>query len=91
MNYLVCYDIADNRRLSKIAKVLEKYGHRVQYSFFEVDTSDSMLETILDDIKELMEMKEDKLYVYPICTVCKEHVQTEGDREMLDLLPYIIL
>lgn len=35
--YLVAYDIVDDRRRTKIAKVLESYGDRIQYSVFVVD------------------------------------------------------
>lgn len=91
MNYLVCYDIADPKRLRLIAKNLEKYGIRVQYSFFEVDASQKMLDALLDNIKTVMDFKEDKLYVYPICSVCKERVIIEGEGALLKLTPYIIL
>ena len=35
-SYLICYDIEDNRERSRVARVLEGYGQRVQYSVFEV-------------------------------------------------------
>lgn len=33
--YLVCYDIAEPRRLRRVAKVCESFGSRIQYSVFE--------------------------------------------------------
>ena len=33
-DYLVCYDIADPKRLSKLARALEKRAYRIQYSIF---------------------------------------------------------
>ncbi len=33
--YLVIYDISNNKRRAKLAKILEGYGTRVQYSAFE--------------------------------------------------------
>jgi len=35
--YIVAYDVADDRRRSRIAKTLGSYGDRVQYSVFIVD------------------------------------------------------
>ncbi|NEP62230.1 MAG: CRISPR-associated endonuclease Cas2 [Symploca sp. SIO2G7] len=35
MLVLVVYDIPDNKRRTKLAKFLEGYGRRVQYSVFE--------------------------------------------------------
>ncbi|QOC94196.1 CRISPR-associated endonuclease Cas2 [Micromonospora craniellae] len=36
--YLIAYDISDDVRRTKVAKKLESYGDRVQYSVFIVDT-----------------------------------------------------
>ena len=36
MNMIVTYDIADPRRLNRVAKVIKDYGTRVQKSKFEV-------------------------------------------------------
>lgn len=37
MLYLISYDIAVDKRRTKIAKLLEGFGQRVQYSVFECD------------------------------------------------------
>jgi len=36
MNMIVAYDIADERRLARVAKIVKDYGVRVQKSIFEV-------------------------------------------------------
>ena len=36
MFYLVTYDITDDQRRTKVAKILEDFGDRVQYSVFEM-------------------------------------------------------
>lgn len=36
---LIAYDIADDRRRTRIAALLSTYGDRVQYSVFVVDTT----------------------------------------------------
>jgi CRISPR-associated protein Cas2 len=33
--YLVCYDISDPKRLRRVAKACEGFGHRLQFSVFE--------------------------------------------------------
>ncbi len=38
--YVVAYDIADDRRRSKVVKVLEAIGHRVNFSVFECMLTD---------------------------------------------------
>ena len=38
MNMIVAYDIADPKRLQRIAKIMKDYGLRVQKSIFERPT-----------------------------------------------------
>lgn len=35
MRYIVCYDFVDDRARARFAKLLSKYGFRMQYSVFE--------------------------------------------------------
>lgn len=91
MNYLACYDIADPRRLRRTAKVMERYGIRVQYSFFEMSISEEKLEAMIREIKQEIDLKEDKFYLYPICVDCKQKVIIDGTGEMLSLERFIIL
>jgi len=41
--YLVSYDIANAKRLRKVAKTLESYGTRLQFSVFECPLDDMRL------------------------------------------------
>lgn len=91
MNYLICYDICEPKRLQRIAKTLEKYGIRVQYSFFEVDISEEMLNEIVKALSAIAFLKEDKIYVYPICDECRKKVIIDGTGAFLPLQSYIIL
>ena len=35
--YVISYDISENKIRNKVAKILEGYGKRIQYSVFECD------------------------------------------------------
>ena len=35
MRAIICYDFSDNKARSRFAKILSKYGFRIQYSVFE--------------------------------------------------------
>ncbi len=91
MTYLVCYDICNPKRLVKTAKLLEKFGIRVQYSFFELDISDDMLEKLLCGVKMIINPKEDKFYLYPICTGCRDNAIIDGSGKLLKMETFIIL
>lgn len=50
---LVSYDISDDKLRTKFAKDLSKYGFRLQYSLFQINNS----EHILDNISRIIENK----------------------------------
>ncbi len=72
---LVSYDISNNKLRTKFSKFLEKYGHRIQYSLFEIHNSDSYLEKIQSKIEnyfgELFEQS-DSVYIFELSKTCKK-------------------
>ncbi len=64
--YMICYDVADDKRRNRVVRELLKVGIRTQYSVFETEISEKQLEVIIDLIKKKIDKKEDSLIVYPI-------------------------
>ncbi len=64
--FLVCYDIADKKRLSKVHRYLVKVALPIQYSVFLAYLTANKLETMLIDIKALINLREDDVRVYPL-------------------------
>ena len=91
MIYMFCYDITDNNRLRKVAKVLEKYGLRVQKSFFQCDISEKVVEQIKKDVFKIMDLKKDSFFIYPLCERCANNVIADGTGVLLKLEPFEIL
>ena len=52
---LITYDISDDKLRTRFAKYLSKYGHRLQYSVFEIDNSQRFLNTLSYDLKNKFE------------------------------------
>lgn len=75
---LVGYDIADQKRLSRIAKICEDYGIRVQYSFFECHLDESDFEDLWLKLLDVINEKEDRLVAYKIDARCAKETQTAG-------------
>lgn len=67
---VVAYDISDDRRRSRVVKLLEKVGVRVNYSVFECMLTDSRYEKLRRDIGGAINRKEDSVIYYPICVDC---------------------
>lgn len=48
---IISYDISDDKKRTRFSKYLSKYGHRIQYSVFEIDNSEKILRNIMADIE----------------------------------------
>lgn len=57
---IVSYDISDDKLRTKFSKYLEKYGHRIQYSVFEIDNSERLLDNIVNEVKNRFEKRFDQ-------------------------------
>jgi len=79
---LVAYDIADPKRLRKVAKLLESYGLRAQNSTFELDISESELKLLKSSLSEIVEEQEDKVFIYRISSK-KKKSKRKGKRKNL--------
>ena len=66
-DYIVSYDISDQKRLRKLAKELEEIGVRIQYSvFFIPGMSREAIDTLVDIIKEIVDESEDDVRIYRV-------------------------
>ena len=52
---VISYDISNDKLRTRFSKYLSRFGHRIQYSVFEIDNSESFLSTIEIDIKNNFE------------------------------------
>ncbi|MDT8321337.1 MAG: CRISPR-associated endonuclease Cas2 [Xanthomonadales bacterium] len=64
--WLVTYDIADPRRLGRVARLLLKHGVRVQYSVFAVMARTAEIRELKTLLSTLIKPSEDDVRIYPI-------------------------
>jgi len=64
--YLVCYDIADTRRLQRICNFMKGMGFHLQYSVFLCRLTWRELGALKVTIEELIEPSEDDVRIYPL-------------------------
>ena len=65
MKYLVVYDISDNKRRRKLFKFLLGYGINVELSIFEIEADRQSIDLIYSQIKKIINLKEDVVYIFP--------------------------
>lgn len=59
--YLVCYDIANPKRLRRVAKACESFGSRIQYSVFECPLDDLRYQRLRAELHELIHHEDDQI------------------------------
>jgi len=91
MIYMVCYDISNQKRLQKAAKVLEEYGIRVQKSFFQCEMEKEEMEELIKRLFGVIQRKNDSLFVYPLCDKCSACALTDGTGSLITIRPFEIL
>lgn len=75
---LIGYDIANAKRLAKIAKTCEDYGLRVQYSFFECHLDDDAFQNLWRRLVHLIDENEDRIVAYRIDSTSAKRTLTAG-------------
>ena len=90
MFLLVSYDICDVKRLPKVAKLMEAYGVRVQYSVFECELTEKQVQQMQRRLKRVMKLEEDSVRFYRICESCKEEITILGHGKVSETDNYYI-
>ena len=76
--YVVAYDIPDDRRRTKVHRILMGFGKWTQYSLFECFLSKKELVLLQSKLAPHLVAKEDSVRFYPLCANCVEKVETIG-------------
>lgn len=58
---IIAYDIQNDRRRTKVAKTLESYGDRVQYSVFVIDIHPAALLRLKEEVRKIINCREDSI------------------------------
>jgi len=65
-DYIICYDIANPRRLGRIHRALKKQALAMQYSVFLFSGTETQLQRCLDELQTLMDERNDDIRAYPL-------------------------
>jgi CRISPR-associated protein Cas2 len=88
--YIIAYDIPDDKRRTKVHKVLCGYGAWTQYSLFECWLNRrQILELRVKLSKHLVEER-DSVRFYPLCGGCQPKVITVGSERPHDPVTVIL-
>ena len=75
MYILVAYDVANHRRLYRVAKICKNYGVRIQKSIFECHLSTRQFDRFWKELCAATYPECDTLLAYPICAACLKNAR----------------
>ena len=78
MFVVVSYDIVDDAKRTRLAKVLTSYGYRVQKSVFECQLDDRLFLEMKDAIEKMIDREKDSVRYYFLCGRCQGNVEVSG-------------
>ena len=67
---VVAYDIADDRRRRKIAKILMQYGLRCNESVFECLLTEAKIQKLKQQMEKFADAGKDSILYYYLCLPC---------------------
>ena len=67
--YLICYDIANPKRLAKVHRCTVKQAAFIQYSVYYFEGSKAELQTVLAELENIINKKQDDIRVYGITSL----------------------
>ena len=78
MKFVVCYDVADDKKRTALSRILEGWGTRVQFSAFEIKVTVGKMDELSKSIEELLDPDEDRCHIYRLCADCAQQRKTIG-------------
>lgn len=75
--HLVCYDVRDDKRLRRVAKLLEGYGGRMQYSVFRCRLTQREVERLRWELTRTLDAA-DTWMIVPLCAACASGIHQNG-------------
>lgn len=81
---IVAYDIADPKRLKRVADIICDYGMRVQKSIFEVTVDAKSFLEMRARIEDQIDPEADGVKFFPLCEKCAGTLENIGNGIVID-------
>ena len=78
MHVVITYDISEDKRRTKIHKILSSYGQWMQFSVFECNLTATQYTKLCNRLNKLITPEEDSIRFYFLCECCQRKVERIG-------------
>ena len=80
----------EDRRRTKVHKILSSYGHWTQYSLVECYLTEKEYVHLRRMLDRVLSARQDSVRFYPLCQACRERVETVGSERPREPDMYLI-
>jgi CRISPR-associated protein Cas2 len=84
MFVVISYDISEDKRRTKIHKILKSYGQWMQFSVFECELTDTQYAKLRSRLRKLIKDDQDSIRFYFLCACCQGKVERIGGEAIRD-------
>ena len=73
--FVLAYDTPSAKRRRRIIKVIETYGHRINYSVYELMLTQAQHSRVIESLKKIVIKGKDQVAIYRLCVDCFSKIQ----------------
>jgi CRISPR-associated protein Cas2 len=84
MFIVISYDVPEDKRRTKLHKVLKSYGQWMQFSVFECNLTDTEYARLRSRLSKLIHPTEDSIRFYFLCKCCEGKIERLGGEQPRD-------
>jgi len=88
--YVICYDISDDHRRTRVHKALSGFGAWRQYSLFECYLTRKQYLLLQAKLAKLLKPAEDHIRLYQLCQGCEHRVEVLGGPKPEDPKAFLV-
>lgn len=88
--YVIAYDIPDDKRRTKVHRILKGFGQWTEFSLFECFLTKKELFLMRSKLDKHLKAHEDRVRIYAICDNCLDKIETVGLAEPKEETCYLI-
>ena len=88
---VISYDIVNDKRRTKVMKLLKGYGTHVQYSVFECDLSPPQLQALKGKLSALIDLHADSVRFYFLDIAAVGRIKIVGVGQVSSDPPYYVI
>lgn len=88
--YVVAYDIPDDKRRTRVHRILKGFGQWTEFSLFECFLTKKEFLLMQAKLRQYLSADTDRVRIYTICDTCLEKIETVGIPEAKEEMVYLI-